>query len=83
MSDREEILQQINVIFRKGLNKPELEMNEATSADHVPEWDSLNHALLMVRVQGHFQVKFSIAELVQLKTIGDLCDLVEAKMKRS
>ena len=81
MIERTEILNQVNAIFKEVLKKSDLQLTEATTADDIYEWDSLNHAILMVRVQAHFKIKCSIGELVRLETIGDLCDLIASKVE--
>ncbi len=51
---------------------------ELTAAD-VPEWDSLSHIRLVLAVQKAFQIKFSAAQTAELKNVGELAGLIQAK----
>ena len=50
------------------------------SANDVDGWDSLNHLRLVLSVQKVFGVKFSAHEIAQLKNVGDLASLIQAKV---
>ncbi len=50
-----------------------------TTANDIEEWDSLSHIRLIVAVERKFKVKFTNSEIEQLKRVGDLVALVEAK----
>ena len=50
-----------------------------TTAKDIEEWDSLSHIRLLVAVERKFKVKFTNSEIEQLKRVGDLVALVEAK----
>lgn len=55
------------------------EVTEDTTAGDIEEWDSLSHIRLIVAVERQFKVKFTNSEIEQLKRVGDLVTLVEAK----
>jgi len=50
------------------------------TADEVEEWDSLNHIRLMLAVQKAFKIKFTAAQTGNLKNVGELADLIRAKI---
>ena len=56
------------------------EVTDATSANDIEEWDSLSHIRLIVAVERKFKVKFSNAEIEQLKRVGDLVTLIQSKI---
>ncbi len=76
-----EILADINTIFARVLRQNDLQLTMATTAHEVDGWDSLNHAVLLADVQKHFQVRFSVSEVLGLENIGQLCAIVESKLK--
>lgn len=76
MSTREEIAAALQGIFKKVLDADVSITSELSAAD-VPAWDSLNHIRLMVAVQKAFGVKFTAAEVGNLKTVGELMTLIE------
>ncbi|MBK8374326.1 MAG: acyl carrier protein [Sphingomonadales bacterium] len=51
---------------------------ETTSAD-VEEWDSLGHIRLVLAVENKFGIRFQPSEVVGLKNLGELADLVAQK----
>lgn len=77
----EEILPQLVALFREVLKQPTLELHPHTTAHDVQGWDSLNHAILLAEVQRQFGVRFSVREVIKLKTIGQLIELLHQKLK--
>jgi acyl carrier protein len=49
------------------------------TADDVDEWDSLTHIRLVMAIEKSFGLKFSAAEVEQLRNVGDLVTLIDAK----
>ena len=74
-----DILDELTSLFRGVLNQPELRLNHNSTAKTVEGWDSLNHAILLAEVQKHFSVRFTVKEVIALKTVGELVDLVARK----
>jgi acyl carrier protein len=75
-----EIYARLNVIFRETLGNDSVDLAPNTTADDVPEWDSMNHIFLVVEIERSFGVKFQAAEMEQLKNVGDLVSLIRAKL---
>jgi acyl carrier protein len=76
---QEIIKSELQLIFRSTLNIPDLEITEELSADHIPAWDSLSHLILITEVEGFFNVKFRLKELISMKNVGDMIVLIEEK----
>ncbi len=72
-------LETIREIMLDVFDLDDLEINEATSADDIEEWDSLSHIRLIVAVERKFGFKFKNAEIEALKNVGDLLALIETK----
>ena len=53
---------------------------ETTTAD-IEEWDSLMHVTLMLSVEKAFKIRFGAADVVSLKNVGDLVQLIRSKVK--
>ena len=51
-----------------------------TTSDVVEEWDSLGHIRLVLAVESKFGVRFQPSEVVGLKNLGELADLVAQKL---
>ena len=75
----EEIKSEIQLIFRNNLNIPDLIITEGLSADHVPAWDSLTHLVLISEVEAFFDVKFRLKELISMRNVGDMINLIKEK----
>ena len=74
-----QIIEQLNVIFRDVLDNPGINLNETTTAKDVEEWDSLNHIQLVLAVEKHFKQKFTTQEIRNWKNVGDILKSLEAK----
>ncbi len=75
-----DILAQLQPIFQDILDQPELVITRESSALTVEDWDSLSHINLVTAVERHFKIKFALGELQDLKNVGDMVDLISAKL---
>jgi acyl carrier protein len=80
MTPARNILDEINAVFRAVFANSSLTVTESTTAADIPEWDSLNHTMLIAAVEKHFGVKFSIKEVMRFRNVGDMCKVVAAKL---
>lgn len=76
----DDILQQLQPIFQDILDQPDLVITRESNAKNVEDWDSLAHINLVTAIEKHFKVKFALAELQELKNVGDMVDLIRAKL---
>jgi acyl carrier protein len=77
--DRSAIFQETARIIRDVLDRPDLVLDEHTTAQTVEGWDSFNHINIVVAVEARFGIKFQTAEIEELKNVGELVGLVAAK----
>ena len=49
---------------------------ETTSSD-IEEWDSLTHITLISEVEETFGVKFSMKDVLGMKNVGEMADIIE------
>ena len=75
------ITEDLKNVLLTALKLDEWDITADTRASEVPGWDSLSHVNVILAVEEHFQVRFKGAEILRLKTIGDLQRLVEAKVR--
>lgn len=71
------LIQDLNLIFRDVLDNPEIALSETTVAADIPEWDSLNHVALVVAIERHFKVRFTLAQIQNWTNVGSICRDVE------
>ena len=76
----DQVLAEVTEIFRDVLNQEALQLQRETTANDVPDWDSLNHIELVVAVEKHFKIKFNFAELQKVRNVGDMCDNILGKL---
>jgi len=77
---QEEILNEVQDIFRDILDNEEIQLSESTTAEDVEEWDSLTHIQLVVAIEKHFNIKFSSKEILRWSNVGDLINSVIEKL---
>ena len=80
MNTKEEILAQVNDIFRDILDNDDLVILETSTADQVEEWDSLSHIQLVVAIEKHFKIRFTSSEITNFKNVGEMCDGILKKL---
>ncbi|MDR1743392.1 MAG: acyl carrier protein, partial [Dysgonamonadaceae bacterium] len=66
----QEILAEVQEIFRDVLDNEEIVLTEETTANDIDEWDSLTHIQLIVAEEKHFKIKFSSKEILSWKNVG-------------
>ncbi len=76
---REANLKRIEAVFRTVLDDPELLIDEASSPETVADWDSFANIQLLAAVEEAFQIKFTVSEAVELRTVLDILRAVERK----
>lgn len=77
----EAILAEITDIARLVFEDASLELTLETSSDDIPKWDSLSHIALVVEAECQFDVRFRSNEIEELKNIGELVRLIQAKLE--
>ena len=71
------VLNQVQEIFQDVFDDDELVVTVETTAADVEEWDSLMHVTLILEIEARFSVRFSSGDVAGLKSVGDLCALIE------
>lgn len=65
--------------LREVFDDDSLELRPDMTAADVENWDSLSHIDMIVGLEREFKVKFTTAEVTNLKNVGDLATLVDKK----
>lgn len=76
--DDKEILEKLEIIFRDVLGD-NVHLVMDSCPDDVEGWDSLTHILILQSVQDEFQVEFSIDEIMQIKDVKGLVEMINGK----
>jgi acyl carrier protein len=72
-------LQNITEIIRDLFDEYEGPVTPSLNAKSVAQWDSLANVQLMVMVEQRFGVRFTVAEIGELKNVGELMALIQRK----
>jgi len=78
---REEIFNGVQDIFRDIFDEDDMVIKDSTSSDDIEDWDSLNHINLVSAIEKEFKIKFALGELMTLKDVGAMVDLMVEKLK--
>jgi acyl carrier protein len=78
---REELFDGVQDIFRDIFDEDDMVIEDKTSSDDVEEWDSLNHINLVSAIEKEFEIRFALGELMGLKDVGTMIDLMVEKLK--
>ena len=71
-------LARLNLVFQDVFDDEDLQVQRATTADDIEDWDSLMHVTLIVNVERAFGVRFPSSRVSKLADVGELVDLIDA-----
>ncbi len=75
---RETIYEKLNEVFQDVFDDDSITVNAETTADDIEDWDSLEHINLVSAVEKEFGVKFTMAQVVGMKNVGEMVDVILA-----
>jgi len=78
--EREKIITKLTVIFRTVFNNQSIVISNEMTANDVENWDSLTHMLLINEVENSFSIKFKLKDLLNMKNVGELIDIIKTKI---
>ena len=77
------LLEEVTAVFRDVFGDDEMVLTESSTANDVDGWDSLMHLNLIIALEERFGVRFSTADISDLKddgqNVGSLLQLITAK----
>jgi len=76
---KEEITGELKAVFQKVLEENDIIITREMTAHDIEKWDSLRHIQLISEVEKVFRIKFKLREVLSMKNVGDLIDLIHAK----
>ncbi len=80
MRTTEQILVELQAIFIKEFSDKNIILNDGTTANDIAMWDSLTHMGLMDTIERHFEISFSLDEMISFKNVGDLRAAIITKL---
>jgi len=67
-------------VIRATFKDPTVRVTPDTTADDVPGWDSLSHAVFLMNIERAFGIRFDPREVLELENVGALVELIGAKL---
>ena len=77
--EKEAITGKLKSVFQKVLEEKDITITREMTAQDVEKWDSLRHIQLISEVENALGIKFKLREILSMKNVGDLIDLIHAK----
>lgn len=77
---RETVYEKLNGVFRDVFDDEEIEVHDSTTADDIEDWDSLEHINLIAAIEQEFGIKFSMGQVVTMKNVGEMVDIIVSRM---
>lgn len=68
-----------NQIVNQIFSIPEEKIKDELSSADIPDWDSMNYLLFIAELEKEFNLSFSMDEVMNVQTLGDLRKLVEKR----
>ncbi|PWG82184.1 acyl carrier protein [Pararcticibacter amylolyticus] len=78
--NQEQLLKEVNEIFKDVLDNEDVVINFDTVASDVDDWDSLNHIQLIAAIEKAFRIKFTSTEIYQFKNVGEMISSINSKL---
>ena len=75
----DEITGKLKSVFERVFDENDITITREMTAEDVPTWDSLHHIQLISEVERAFRIKFKLREVLSMKNVGDLIDLIHTK----
>jgi len=79
MATKDEKTQKLTAVFHETFQNHNLVIAREMTAQDVEGWDSLAHVQLIIAVETAFGIKFKLREIMGMKNVGDMIDLIDAK----
>lgn len=70
-----------NQIVEELFSIKEEDIKDELSSKDIPDWDSMNYLLFIAELEKEFSMSFSMNEVMNAQTLGDLRILVEKHKK--
>ena len=76
-----QVKEELQGVFRDVFDDDTISLFDEMTAADIEDWDSLTHVQLIVAIEKHFGLKFTSAEIMKLKNVGEMIELIERKLK--
>ncbi len=78
--DRKKVSERVEAILISVLELENFEIKENMTAADVAGWDSLNHMVIISKLEKEFNIRFKLRELNKLENLDALIGLIQQKL---
>jgi acyl carrier protein len=78
--EEKQLLQELNSIFFRVFEDDNIIITGNTSPADIDSWDSLNHVLLISAIEKHFDIRFSLDDMLGFQKISDIMEGIRKKL---
>jgi len=71
--------QRLRAVFREFFDDDSLELKDAMTFSDIRGWDSLAHVNLINALEAEFGLKFGVREVMKMKSVGTIRQVLTAK----
>lgn len=64
-------------LISKVLSVDKESLNDDSSPENIPSWDSFNGLMMVAELENNFNVKFTLTEVVSVKKLKDIKDALK------
>ena len=82
MKSAQDVMNSCSEIFRTVFSDNELSISASTSAADISDWDSLAQIRLLMAMEQTFEIQFSLDEVEDLQNVGEIVELILAKVNQ-
>lgn len=75
-----EIISKVTEIFRDIFKDINIVLHDDMTANDIDNWDSLTNTIMITEIEKSFSIKFKMRELIKLKNVGLLIELIEKRL---
>ena len=75
--DRTQLMEEIQEIFRDNFDDDAIVLTDATNANDIEDWDSLEQINLLTAMEKKYGLKFNLGAVRGLQNVGDLVNLIQ------
>jgi acyl carrier protein len=76
----EKLLEEVVTVMRAVLDQPALDADAQLRLEDLPNWNSLKCIELMVSLESSLGVRYTLAQLRGMRTVGELVSLTRRKL---
>lgn len=73
--------EQLTQVFRDVFKDNTIQITRNTTAADIDQWDSITHLELITATEEAFKIEISGFDVMGLKNVGDLLDLIKRKLE--